>query len=310
MTSSQRPAGRTVAGWVLSVLTVLLVLFGVAAIVGAATTKGGSSAAGGIVFVLVLALLTGTGAWAVRRGGRASAADLLPPGAIGPRPSAADYPTSAGTEQIPLAALPGANYGIRYTQRHSQFPVIGGTLALCLLIGSVAGLAVTGSGGAAGLLLVVAILSGLYCLLVVADLPNGIEIADGRFVLGALGVPPATRLWRRISGPLDAIRSWQVLTPEQVRQLHRSRPVKSQSGRTLQYMGDLRMLGRRGVLRLVTEPASVDARFPATVQQGYTFVRANQAGAVWDGVVLICTRRPAALAAALEQALPGRRADS
>jgi hypothetical protein len=309
MTSSQRPAGRTVAGWVLSVLTVLLVLFGLAAIVGAATTKGGSSAAGGIVFVLVLALLTGTGAWAVRRGGRASAGDLLPPAAAGVQPGAAGYGSAARAEQIPLAALPGANYGVRYTQRHSQFPVIGGTLALCLLAGSVAGLAVTGSG-AAGLLLVVAIPSGLYCLLVVADLPNGIEIADGRFTLGALGVPPATRLWRRIGGPLDAIRSWQVLTPAQVRQLHKSRPVKSQSGRPLQYLGDLRMLGRRGVLRLVTEPASVDARFPATVQQGYTFVRANQAGAVWDGVVLICTRRPAALAAALEQALPGRRADS
>lgn len=310
MRKPSRSAGRTVAGWTLWVLTGLLILFGVAAVVGSLTSKSGSGSAAGVVFVFLLAAITGSGAWAVSRGGRASAGDLLSPRAAGlgsgPRGGVPGRVPGAGPDDSPLAALPPANYGISYRQRHSQFPVIGVPVALCLLAGSIAGLAVAGNG--AGPLIVVVVLAGLYCLLILADLPNGIQISAGQFTVGVLRWPAVTRWWRRISGPLDAVRSWDVLTLEQARPFIKQRPLKSPSGQSLQYMGDLRMLGRRGVLRLVVEPTSVDARFPATVMRGYLFVPAAQAGAVWDGVILICTRRPAALAAALERALPGRRA--
>jgi hypothetical protein len=313
MTGRSRSRGRTAASWLLWALTGLLVVFGLAAIIGSVTSKNASGATAGVVFVFLLAAITGSGAWAVSRGGRAPADELLSPRAAGLRggmgPGLPGVRLTAGASDALLTSLPPANYGTRYRQRHSQFPVIGAPLALCLLAGSIAGLAAAGTGGGAGLLIVVIVLAGLYGLLIVADLPNGIEISAGGFTVGALRWPSVTRWWRRVSGPLDAVRSWDVLTLEQARPVIKQRPVKSPSGQTLQYMGDLRMLGRRAVLRLVVEPGSVDARFPATVMRGYIFVPAAQAGAVWDGVILICTRRPAALAAALEQALPGRRAE-
>ncbi len=163
---------------------------------------------------------------------------------------------------------------------------------------------------AQGLTIPIATFSGLFSLLVLIDLPNGIKIAGGRFTVGAFGVPPRTRLWRRISGPLDAVLEWDVLTPAQVRELNRQRPAKSRSGGQLQYLGDLRMLGRRGVLRLVTDRDCVETRFPENVLRGYLLLPTAVAGGVWDGVILICTRRPAALAAALDQGLPGRRGAS
>jgi hypothetical protein len=202
---------------------------------------------------------------------------------------------------------------VRYRERHSQFPVIGAPAAIGLLTGSVAGLVVTGGpnargyGPLGGLLLLVAVLTVIFLVLVLADLPNGIDVADGRFTVGVLHGRPRGRLRRRITGQLAAVRSWDVLTPAQVRRLHKLRPTRSTAGRQLQYLGDLRMLGRSGVLRLVVAPGAVRASFPAHVLAGYRVVPAARAGAVWDGVILICTRKPAALTAALEQALPGRR---
>jgi hypothetical protein len=162
-------------------------------------------------------------------------------------------------------------------------------------------------GGAAGFgFLLGALIGAVYLAFAVADLPNGIRISAGRFEAGARGVPPAGRLWRRISGPLDAVLSWEVLSREQVRALDAGRRAQARSGRRRIYLGDLRLFGRRQVLRLTVDPALTSARLPARIQSGYVFEPARRAGAVWDGVVLIGTRRPAALAAALEQALPGR----
>jgi hypothetical protein len=302
MTSS-RGAGRKVAVALLWTVTALLVLLGVLIAVSGATSAG-------LVFIFLLAVLTGSAATTVARVGRGSGA--------GPRrataralPSAAMESfaaTAAGADEADsLAGLPAIDPRARYTERHSQFPVVGGPVALALLGGSVAAAAIVG-GAAVGFALPIAIISGLFGCYVLADLPNGIKVSDGTFTVGVLSMPPRTRLWRRISGPLAAVRSWDVLTPAQVRELNRRRPTKGRSGQQLQYLGDLRMLGRRGVLRLVTEPGSVDARFPASLLRGYLLLPTALAGGVWDGVILICTRRPAALAAALEQALPGRRA--
>jgi hypothetical protein len=68
------------------------------------------------------------------------------------------------------------------------------------------------------------------------------------------------------------------------------------------------MFGRRRVLQLTVDPGALHTRFPSRIQVGYVFVSAPRAGAVWDGCILIGTRRPGALTAALEQALPDRRA--
>lgn len=203
---------------------------------------------------------------------------------------------------------------VRYRERCSQFPVLGAAVAAALLAGSVAGLTVIGgpngrgAGAGGAILLAVALLALSYLVFAVLDLPNGIDIGGGQFTLGARGVRPVGRLWRRVSGPLDAVRSWEVLGAAHARLVHRQRPGRSPSGRTAQYLGDLRLLARGPALRLIVDPAAVTVRFPARLLIGYLPVRADAAGAVWDGVVLIGTRHPVALTAALERALPERRA--
>jgi hypothetical protein len=301
--NSKRGPGRKVAVALLWTVTVLLVLLGVLIAVSGATSAG-------LLFAFLLALFTGSAAMTVARIGRDSG--------VGPRRASARAmrhavmtnfaaTTARAGDAGPLAGLPAVDPLASYTERHSQFPVVGGPVGFALVAASVVAAAMVG-GAVVGLAIPVAIISGLFSFYVLADLPNGIKISDGRFTVGVLSVPPRTRLWRRISGPLDSVRSWEVLTPAQVRALNRQRPTKGRSGQQLQYLGDLRMLGRRGVLRLVTEPASVDARFPASLLRGYLLLPTALAGGVWDGVILICTRRPAALTTALEQALPGRRA--
>jgi hypothetical protein len=304
--SDKRGTGRKVAIGLLWTVTALLVLLGV--------LIGFSNPEPGLVFVFVLALFTGSAAAAMGRSGRASRrAAGLTTGRSGARRYGAlhRFAEPAARVEAPAsgAPLPALGPPTRYAERHSQFPVIGGPIGLLLLAGSVAASVVIGYG-VQGLTIPVATFAGLFSLFVLIDLPNGIRIADGRFTVGVLGVPPRTRLWRRVSGPLDAVREWDVLTPARVRELNRQRPTKNRFGGQLQYLGDLRMLGRRGVLRLVTDPASVQVRFPENVLRGYLLMPTALAGGVWDGVILICTRRPAALGAALEQALPGRRAAS
>ncbi len=300
--------------WLLWVLAVLLLITGVVAAVGAATGTGGPGADGGLAFVFLLALGAGSGARAVGRGGRAgTSADWLTAAAAGPRRGLLP-PAGAPDQPAPLTGLPPADPAASYRERHSQFPVTGGPAAVGLLIGGLAALVAIGGpssrgyGPLGGLLVVVVVLTVVFVILMLADSPNGIDIEGGRFTVGVQNGRPRGRLRRRISGPLAAVRGWDVLTPAQVRQLHQHRPTRSTSGRPLQYLGDLRLLGRSGVLRLVVSPGSVQASFPAQVLSGYTFVRAAEAGAIWDGVILIGTRRPAALAAALDRALPGRRA--
>jgi hypothetical protein len=303
--SGKRGTGRKVAIGLLWTVTALLVLLGV--------LIGFSKPEPALVFVFLLALFTGSAATAVGRPGRASRRAGLAGARSGARRHAALHKFAEPAARVDAAAwtatLPAVGPPTRYTERHSQFPVVGGPIGLFLLAGSVAASVVIGYS-AQGLTIPVATFSGLFSLFVLIDLPNGIKIAGGRFTVGVLGVPPRTRLWRRISGPLDAVREWDVLTPTQVRELNRERPAKSRFGGQLQYLGDMRMLGRRGVLRLVTDPASVQVRFPENVLRGYLLMPTALAGGVWDGVILICTRRPATLAAALEQALPGRRAAS
>jgi hypothetical protein len=302
--TGSRGIGRRVAIGLLWTVTAVLVLLGV--LIGFSDPKPG------LVFVFVLALFTGSAATAVARTGESRAVRL------GKAPARTRLHTAlprfaepaARVEAAASAAtLPALGPPTRYTERHSQFPVVGGPIGLLLLGGSVAASVVIGYS-AQGLTIPVATFSGLFSLFVLLDLPNGIKIGDGQFTVGVLSVPPRTRVWRRVSGPLNAVREWDVLTPAQVRELNRQRPTRRRSGGHLQYLGDLRMLGRRGVLRLVTDPASVQARFPENVLRGYLLMPTALAGGVWDGVILICTRRPAALAAALEQALPGRRGAS
>ncbi len=302
--TGKRGIGRKVAVGLLWTVTALLVLLGV--------LLGFSDAKPALVFVFVLAVFTGSAATAVARTGE-SRATRLARASVRSRLHAALPKFAQPAARVAVAAssvtLPAVGPPTRYTERHSQFPVIGGPIGLVLLAGSIAASVVIGYS-AQGLAIPVATFSGLFSLLMLVDLPNGIKITGGRFTVGALSVPPRTRLWRRISGPLDAVREWDVLTPAQVRQLNRLRPTKGRSGGQVQYLGDLRMLGRRGVLRLVTDPASVQARFPENLLRGYVLMPTALAGGVWDGVILICTRRPRALAAALEQALPGRRGAS
>lgn len=201
-----------------------------------------------------------------------------------------------------------------YRERGSQFPVLGALIGGCLVGGSVAGLVEAGGPNGRGndavlsLFVLLSFVGTSYLVLVLADLANGIEIGADRFTVGARGVPTAGRIWRRISGSLDAVRSWDVLTAEQVRRLDARRRAEARSGPRRIYLGDLRMFGRRQVLELTVDPAAMRTSLPSRIQVGYLLVSAPRAGAVWDGRILIGTRHPAALTAALDRALPGRRA--
>jgi hypothetical protein len=292
-----RSVARTVFSLLLWVVTAGLVLIGVAGAVSTVLGKGGSGASG-LIYVFLIAFFTGSGALTVAKGGRRVATAATGPPVPAYRPGA----------PVLLDDQPPADPQARYRERCSQFPVIGGPVGICLLAGGVAGRVVAGQAGAAsGIFLTVAVLSAIYVIFILIDLPNGIEISGGQFAAGVRGVPPAGRLWRRISGPQDAVRSWDVHTPEQAGSLPpQQRRGKSQAARRVQLLGDLRMFSRRQYLRLEVDPASVQARLPARILRGYVFVAAARAGTVWDGSILIGTRRPAALTAALEQALPGR----
>jgi hypothetical protein len=300
VTSRRTVLSRTVLSAILWIVTALLAVSCVLDIAGAVTRRGGAGGAGAAAgFLFILAALAGTGAHAVAGGGRDTTA------AIGP---AAARPARRGP-------LPAGSSLVSYTEHGSQFPVLGALICGCLGAGCVAGLIVTGGpngrGGAGGFFFLVGALTGVgYLLFALADLPNGVQIRAGRFVVGALGVPAAGRVWRRVSGALDSVQSWEVLSREQVRRLDAGRRAAARSRRHRVYLGDLRMLGRRQVLHLIIDPAAARARFPSHLQEGYLLLPAARTGAIWDGAILIGTRRPAALAAALEQALPGRHADT
>jgi hypothetical protein len=294
---------RVLAALLLGLLTAGLVAIGIAGIVAAATGSGGAGAGGGIAFVFLLALLSGSAARAVAKGRRPAVP--APPGpATGVAPVLPDDSGLAGRSTV----CPG----VRYRERCSQLPVTGAIISFFALAALVTGEVLTGgpngpgTGAWGALILAGALGSAVYVLLVLLDLPNGIEIGDGRLAVGVIGVRPAGRLWRRVTGPLAAIQAWEVLSAAQARELGAARLAAARRGRPRQYLGDLRLFGRRGVLRLRVDPAAVQVSFPARVLVGYVLVPAA-AAAVWDGVVLIGTRRPAALATALEQALPGRR---
>ena len=263
MTGQRRPAGRTAFMWLLWALAALLLITGVVAAVGAATGTSGPGADGGLAFVFVLALFAGSAARAVGRGGRpGTSADWLSAAAAGSRRGPAPAGAADQPAQVPLTGLRPADPAVSYRERHSQFPVAGGPVLIGLLAGSVAGLVAVGGpdsrgyGPLGGLLVLLVVLTVVFVILVLADLPNGIDIEGGRFTAGVQTGRPRGRLRRRITGPLAAVRSWDVLTPAQVRGLHQHRPTRSTSGRPLQYLGDLRMLGRSGVLRLVVGPGS------------------------------------------------------
>ncbi len=294
--SAGRSVARTGFSLLLWAVTAGLVLIGVAGVVSTVSGKGGSGASG-LIYVFLIAFFTGSGALTVAKGGRRVTTAATGPPVTAYRPGA----------PVLLDAQPPADPHARYRERCSQFPVIGGPVGICLLAGGVAGRVVAGQAGAAsGIFLTVAVLAAIYVIFILIGLPNGIEISGGQFAAGVRGVPPAGRLWRRISGPLDAVRSWDVHTPEQAGSLPPQRRGTTQAARRVQLLGDLRMFSRRQYLRLEVDPASVQARLPARILRGYAFVDAARAGAVWDGSILIGTRRPAALTAALEQALPGR----
>jgi hypothetical protein len=211
----------------------------------------------------------------------------------------------------PLVSLPAVDSRARYLERCSQFPVVGTAVGVGLLAAGIAGLAVAPSPSLADdVLPPVILIVALYLFVVVVGLPYGIEIATGRFAVGARSAAwPAGVLWQRITGPLEAVRCWDVLTPEEARLVRRRRRAELASGRQLKDLGDLRQFSRRRFLRLVVEPDSVEARFSSRPLRGRMFrKRRNGVGVVWDGAVVIGTRRPAALTAALNQALPGRRA--
>jgi hypothetical protein len=317
VTAPQRPASpaRTVFSALLWIAAGLLAVLFILVLVGAATSHTSSgSAYGGAGFLILLACLTGSWAHAVARGGRATTT-AIGPNSVGadsapPLDSRAAGRMDAGQHR--RAALPAASARVSFREHSSQFPVLGALICGALAIGSVAGLVTRGSGNNAGssALLFGALIGVGYLLFALADLANGVQIRAGRFVIGAMGVPPAGRIWRRVCGPLDSVQSWELLNRDQVRRLDAARRAEARSGRRRIYLGDLRFLGRRQVLRLIIDPAAAEASFPSHVQEGYGFKPAARAGAVWDGAVLIGTRHPAALTAALEQALPGRHVDT
>jgi hypothetical protein len=320
---SARSPARTVFSVLLWIVAAVLAAGCILVLVSATASQEGNlgSAAAGAGFLVLLACLTGSWAYALARGGRVTSTAIGPdPAGLAPSPpldSPAARPMDAG--QPGQAAPPAASPRASYRELSSQFPVLGTLICVALGAGCVAGLIVTGGpngpGGSGGgldgfLLLAGAVIGVGYLLFVLADLPNGVQIRAGRFLVGAMGVPPAGRIWRRVCGPLDSVQSWEVLSRDQVRRLDAARRAEARSGRRRIYLGDLRFFGRRQVLRLIIDPAAAQARFPSHVQEGYVLLPAARAGAVWDGAVLIGTRHPAALTAALEQALPGRRADT
>ena len=323
-----RSVARVAAGCLLWALAALLAAIGVAGLVNVFTAAGGSGSDRGLGYVFVVAAWCGSGAWALLKSSKKTTPDLrfLPYDAHGGRarvdglarlPGPAGGPSLADPGPAPepglAAARPAVDPQAAYRERCSQFRPARAGVSAGLLAGSVAGLAAVGgpngrgAGPAPVLLLIVAVIACIYLLLVLADLPNGIDIVAGRFTVGARGVQPAGRLWRRISGPLEAVQSWDVHAAEQAPRAQRRRREGRPAGRNVPLLGDLRLFSRRQYLRLVVEPAAVQARLPAHLMVGYAFVDAARAGAVWDGVILIGTRRPAALTAALERALPGRR---
>jgi hypothetical protein len=318
-----RSPARTVFSVLLWIVAAVLAAGGILVLVGAAVSQGDlGSAAAAAGFLVLLACFIGRWAYAVARGGRARITTAIGPNPAGPDPipvldNGAARRIDAG-ERRQAAPLAGSSQ-ISYRELSSQFPVLGVLFCGALAAGCVAGLVVTGGpngpggrgGGLGGFFLTAGALIGVsYLLFVLVDLPNGVQIRAGRFLVGAMGVPAAGRMWRRVSGPLDSVQGWEVLTREQVRRLDAARRAEARSGRRRVYLGDLRFFGRRQVLRLIIDPTVAQARFPSRVQVGYALLPAARAGAVWDGAVLIGTRHPAALAAALEQALPDRRADT
>jgi hypothetical protein len=336
-----RSAVRTGFSWLLWAVTAALAIGGIAGL--ASSSGGGVASHASAAYLFLVALFTGTGARAVATGGRRAprpgagrdGQDWPATGTgTGPVPPVlpardADPAGPAWTERDlrhgrraagahpahparPGPAGPPVNPQARYAERASNLPVIGAVIGGALLAAGLAGLIAIGgpngpgAGASGAIFLLLALVSACYVLFLLIDLPNGILIAGGRFAVGVRGVPPAGRMWRRIQGPLDAVRSWEVLSPDQARQLRQQRMAERRAGRRRQYLGDLRLFGRRGVLRLQVDQGAVQASLPARILLGYAFVDAAAAGAIWEGTILIGTRRPAALAAALEQAMPGR----
>jgi hypothetical protein len=210
----------------------------------------------------------------------------------------------------PRADLAPADSRVRYLERCSQFPVVGAPIGAGLVAAGEAGAAaLPGPGVARDLMGVVTFLAAVYLLIVLIGMPYGIEIAAGRFAVGARGPAlPLGPAWRRVTGPLEAVRSWEILTTAEARLLRRERRTRLPSGRRLMDVGDMRLFRQRQYLRLVVDPGSAAAYFSAKPVRRPIFRKGRFGrGLVWDGTVVIGTRRPVALAAALDQALPGRR---
>jgi hypothetical protein len=188
--------------------------------------------------------------------------------------------------------------------------VVGAPIGAGLLAACRAGAEfVPNPGVARDVLGLAAVIAALYLFVILLGLPYGIEMAADRFAVGARGaaLPPGP-MWRRIAGPLEAVASWDILTAEQARLMRRERRARLRSGRRLTDLGDMRLFSQRGYLRLLVNPDLVAAHFSSRPTRHPVFVRGRRRTAVWDGAVVIGTLRPAALADALERALPGRRA--
>jgi len=262
------------------------------AITGRAITGGGADTAGG----------------AITTGGAVNADGAVTNGS-GALPTSEPEPGGAPL----LLGFPPPDHRVTYREHGSQFPVTGAAITAVLVAASVAAIAAHGSVRGWGWLpAMVIFFAGIFLGLVLMDLANGIEIGGGRFAAGARSVPPFGQIWRRVEGPLAAVQSWDVISSQAARPLRfRGRaPGWSLRRSKLPFVvriGDLRTFGRRRVLLLVVDPGSVSVRFPHRMRDGYVLVTAANVGYVWDGVVMIGTRHPAALAAALERALPGRR---
>jgi hypothetical protein len=227
---------------------------------------------------------------------------------VGKQADRAGAVPSAGEDE-PVPGLPAADSGIRYLERCCEFPVAGGPIGVGLLAASLVGARLVPNRGLAlDVLRLVAVIPALYLFVVLLGLPYGIEIAAGRFAVGARGAAlPTGPMWRRITGSLEAVASWDMLTARQARLIRRERRGRLRSGRRLTDLGDMHLFSQRGYLRLRVDPDLVAAYFSSRPTRHPVFVRGWRGTAIWDGAVVIGTRRPAALASALERALPGRR---